>query len=261
MAKKKSLLLIFWKCFYYEFFFRRGIHSIQGYSTKGREILESNIFEEKETLDVQGVAPSCVLPDQELPNLRNALSDLTSQIKDLGNKFFFREINFHANFHENDFIFNWHIGIFFGRLLLCLKLTKYILFLATRLLKCLALGLQIDPNEFLQQHSGILNCDDDVDNASAIRLLHYPPVNKKFVQQNSADSKITRCGKHTDYGGLTLLFQVYSTIIQIDWNQNQLHQVKIFWGALIISGSSRRPLGGGRRKSDFDFALGFSFIV
>ena len=56
---------------------------------KGREILESNIFEEKETLDVQGVAPSCVLPDQELPNLRNALSDLTSQIKDLGNFFFF----------------------------------------------------------------------------------------------------------------------------------------------------------------------------
>jgi len=141
--------------------YSRGIHSIQGYSTKGREILESNIFEEKETLDVQGVAPSCVLPDQELPNLRNALSDLTSQIKDL----------------------------------------------ATRLLKCLALGLQIDPNEFLQQHSGILNCDDDVHNASAIRLLHYPPVNKKFVQQNSEDSKITRCGKHTDYGGLTLLFQ------------------------------------------------------
>ena len=112
---------------------------------------------------------------------------------------------------------------------MCLKLTKYLLtFLATRLLKCLALGLQIDPNEFLQQHSGILNCDDDVHNASAIRLLHYPPVNKKFVQQNSADSKITRCGKHTDYGGLTLLFQVYSTIIQIDRNQNQLHQVKIF---------------------------------
>ena len=124
-------------------------------------------------------------------------------------------------------------------------------FSATRLLKCLALGLQIDPNEFLQQHSGILNCDDDVHNASAIRLLHYPPVNKKFVQQNSADSKITRCGKHTDYGGLTLLFQVYSTIIQIDRNQNQLHQVKIFWGALTtISGSSRRPLGGGKRNSD-----------
>ena len=77
-------LLIFLKMILLLLFFRRGIHSIQGYSTKGREILESNIFEEKETLDVQGVTPTCVLPDEELPNLRTALSDLTSQIKDLG---------------------------------------------------------------------------------------------------------------------------------------------------------------------------------
>ena len=89
-GEKKITFTDFLKMFFFIiFFFRRGIHSIQGYSTKGREILESNIFEEKETLDVQGVAPSCVLPDQELPNLRNALSDLTSQIKDLGNKLFF----------------------------------------------------------------------------------------------------------------------------------------------------------------------------
>ena len=52
-------------------------------------------------------------------------------------------------------------------------------------------------------------------NASAIRLLHYPPLDKSSAElQNLEDDgkepqqKITRCGKHTDYGGLTLLFQV-----------------------------------------------------
>ena len=75
-----------------------------------------------------------------------------------------------------------------------------LLYLASRLLHCLALGLQIDPEEFLQQHSEIFN--GEVKNASAVRLLHYPPLN------DVSDSKITRCGKHTDYGGLTLLFQV-----------------------------------------------------
>ena len=97
---------------------------------KGREILESNIFEEKETLDVQGVAPSCVLPDQELPNLRNALSDLTSQIKDLGNCFFFVKSIFTKIFMKIiSFLTDiyGYIGLFFGRLVLCLKLTKCVL--------------------------------------------------------------------------------------------------------------------------------------
>ena len=93
---------------------------------KGREILESNIFEEKETLDVQGVAPSCVLPDQELPNLRNALSDLTSQIKDLGNFFFFVKSIFMKMISFLTDIYGY-IGLFFGRLVLCLKLTKCVL--------------------------------------------------------------------------------------------------------------------------------------
>lgn len=82
----------------------------------------------------------------------------------------------------------------------CLEsLTSQVRFLAQRLLKCLAFDLQIDPETFLRQHSGMLTGQG---NGSAVRLLHYPPV-----EQNSAQ-KITRCGKHTDYGGLTLLFQV-----------------------------------------------------
>ena len=72
----------------------------------------------------------------------------------------------------------------------------------------MAIDLKIDPEKFLKHHSGMLSGHG---NASAVRLLHYPPL--KSEQQNlkknpENQQKITRCGKHTDYGGLTLLFQV-----------------------------------------------------
>ena len=72
---------------------------------------------------------------------------------------------------------------------------------ASRLLHCLAIDLQINPEDFLEKHSGILG--NELNNESALRLLHYPPINNV-----DPENKITRCGKHTDYGGLTLLFQV-----------------------------------------------------
>ena len=72
---------------------------------------------------------------------------------------------------------------------------------ASRLLHCLAIDLQINPEHFLEKHSGILG--NELNNESALRLLHYPPIDNV-----DPDNKITRCGKHTDYGGLTLLFQV-----------------------------------------------------
>ena len=72
------------KLFLTKIFYRRSVHSIQGYSSKGREILEDkNLYEFKESLDVQSVALSCILPDEALPKLRNSLKDLSSQIKDL----------------------------------------------------------------------------------------------------------------------------------------------------------------------------------
>ena len=121
--------------------------------------------------------------------------------------------------------------------------------LAQRLLRCLALDLKIDPQSFLSAHAGMLtgtvfkytysksllimfNLDSrhasrqvtfldffapflGEGNASAIRLLHYPPLDKssEYLEDDSSpepppQQKITRCGKHTDYGGLTLLFQV-----------------------------------------------------
>jgi len=135
--------------------FARGIETIQGYSSQGREILEETI-EAKESFDVSKIAPSGVLPDAEVPKLRPSITELSREAGSL----------------------------------------------AQRLLRCLALDLQIDIEKFLHAHSGMLT---GVANASAIRLLHYPPLD--IDEQNLAQQKITRCGKHTDYGGLTLIFQ------------------------------------------------------
>jgi len=144
--------------------FKRGIESVHGYSQKGREILEKNVVEAKESFDV--LCTSNDLPENHVPRLRSDLDDLAQEAGSL----------------------------------------------AKRLLRCLALDLQIDSEQFLGEHSGMLTGDGN--NGSSLRLLHYPPTDEH--QHYSADEqnevgqnrqKITRCGKHTDYGGLTLLFQ------------------------------------------------------
>lgn len=55
-----------------------------------------------------------------------------------------------------------------------------------------------DPHFFVKAHSKIgegqgMNC-------TTVRLLHYPPVTELKPNQ-------VRCGEHTDYGSITLLFQ------------------------------------------------------
>ena len=91
--------------------------------------------------------------------------------------------------------------------------------LARRLIRCLATDLGADPLQFLQDHSGMFTGRGN--NATSIRLLHYPkidpiPANNDlwYLMASASDFSsesncITRCGEHTDYGGLTLLYQVH----------------------------------------------------
>ena len=83
--------------------------------------------------------------------------------------------------------------------------------LARRLIRSLATDLGVDPLQFLKDHSGMLTGRGN--NATAIRLLHYPKVEKESTSDGAVEPYInsecvTRCGEHTDYGGLTLLYQV-----------------------------------------------------
>lgn len=177
--------------------FARGIHQIQGYSRKGREILENeNVMEAKESLDIQTCSGS--LPDSTTPKLRPAVQHLSDEAK----------------------------------------------LLAQRLLRCLALDLKIDPQSFLKDHAGMLTGEG---NASAIRLLHYPPLDKssEYLEDDSSpepppqQQKITRCGKHTDYGGLTLLFQDNLGGLEVETlnsnEQQQWTRVSPIEGTIVVN--------------------------
>ena len=75
------------------------------------------------------------------------------------------------------------------------------LMLGKRLLHCMASDLGADPNEFLQHHDKMFYGNA---NATCLRILRYPAQHLAGL----ASGPITRCGEHTDYGGLTLLYQV-----------------------------------------------------
>lgn len=72
--------------------------------------------------------------------------------------------------------------------------------LSLRILHIMALGLQLkDPDVFTSTHKVM----ESTKNCTTLRLLNYPSINE--------DSDIKpgqiRCGEHTDYGSITLLFQ------------------------------------------------------
>ncbi|CAL4156052.1 unnamed protein product [Meganyctiphanes norvegica] len=69
--------------------------------------------------------------------------------------------------------------------------------LSSRILEAMAVGLDLERNFFTSTHKEL--CGKN--NATCLRLLHYPPV-----PPNIPEGSI-RCGSHTDYGTLTLLFQ------------------------------------------------------
>lgn len=76
--------------------------------------------------------------------------------------------------------------------------------LLKKLLKVLAMSLKLDDvNVFLKecrhfddpQYTGLYN----------VRLLHYPPISGDHDEKSLSGA--VRCGEHSDYGFITLLFQ------------------------------------------------------
>ena len=105
--------------------------------------------------------------------------------------------------------------------------------LARRLIRSLATDLGTDPMQFLKDHSGMFTGRG---NATSIRLLHYPKIEKQLSDKaaaaanashscNMSENVVTRCGEHADYGGLTLLYQV---ILQSEQNL-----VRVYYENLI----------------------------
>ncbi len=65
---------------------------------------------------------------------------------------------------------------------------------AMEILKAVAVGLGVEEDEFVKYHSG-LNCQ--------LRLLHYPPLLAKDVEQG----RVARMPAHSDWSTITMLFQ------------------------------------------------------
>lgn len=150
--------------------FSRGVKEIHGYSWKGREVLDNTKVESKESFDVTSWGSDCKFPDdtEEVPEFRLKVKCLAHQS----------------------------------------------IILARRLIRSLATDLGTDPTQFLNDHSGMFTGRG---NATSIRLLHYPNIEKELADTDGAaaatssamsENVVTRCGEHTDYGGLTLLYQV-----------------------------------------------------
>ncbi|XP_034542217.1 2-oxoglutarate-dependent dioxygenase htyE-like [Notolabrus celidotus] len=70
--------------------------------------------------------------------------------------------------------------------------------LSLRVLRVMAHGLNLDPEVFVGPHRNI-GTDK---NSTALRSLYYPPVNSEEAKEGQL-----RCGEHSDYGSITLLFQ------------------------------------------------------
>ncbi|XP_066540741.1 uncharacterized protein [Hoplias malabaricus] len=76
--------------------------------------------------------------------------------------------------------------------------------LSLRVLRVMALSLGIEVDIFLKAHRHI----GSEENTSTMRTLYYPPV------QSVKEGQI-RCGEHSDYGSITLLFQSHEGGLQI----------------------------------------------
>uniref|UniRef100_UPI0037E93394 uncharacterized protein n=1 Tax=Semicossyphus pulcher TaxID=241346 RepID=UPI0037E93394 len=70
--------------------------------------------------------------------------------------------------------------------------------LSLRVLRVIAHSLDLDPEVFFSAHRYI----GTNENGSTLRSLYYPPVNSEEAKEGQV-----RCGEHSDYGTITLLFQ------------------------------------------------------
>jgi len=76
--------------------------------------------------------------------------------------------------------------------------------LAYRILKALALSMELPVNYFVNCHQGILGPRS----ISKLRSIYYPPITKAIEEKMALEkSQIVRCGEHSDYGTITFLFQ------------------------------------------------------
>ncbi|XP_068452696.1 uncharacterized protein [Clinocottus analis] len=97
--------------------------------------------------------------------------------------------------------------------------------LSLRVLRVMALSLGLDPQLFLSMHRFI----GTESNGTTMRSLYYPPVNHEKVKEHQL-----RCGEHSDYGSITLLFSS-SEGLQVQKRSGEFIDVPHIPGVVLIN--------------------------
>ncbi|XP_068595685.1 uncharacterized protein [Brachionichthys hirsutus] len=97
--------------------------------------------------------------------------------------------------------------------------------LSRRVLTLMAHSLGLDPEVFLSAHR-LVGTDKNV---TTLRTLYYPPVDGEIVKEDQM-----RCGEHSDYGTLTMLFQKHEGL-QVLGRSGEYINVPLMPGAALIN--------------------------
>ncbi|XP_002740773.3 uncharacterized protein LOC100371184, partial [Saccoglossus kowalevskii] len=99
--------------------------------------------------------------------------------------------------------------------------------LSNQMLEIMARGLEIeDPLLFVKAHNGIGSPAND----TALRTLWYPPIPNDEIKPNQI-----RCGEHSDYGSVTLLFQDDVGGLQIKNIDGTFVDAKPLEGSILVN--------------------------
>ncbi|KAI4889856.1 hypothetical protein NFI96_029383 [Prochilodus magdalenae] len=97
--------------------------------------------------------------------------------------------------------------------------------LSLRVLRVMALSLGLRSDYFLKAHTLI----GSEENGTTLRSLYYPPVKSESVK----DGQI-RCGEHSDYGSITLVFQSQGGL-QVLNREEEFISVPSIPGAVLVN--------------------------
>ncbi|XP_013409668.1 UPF0676 protein C1494.01-like isoform X1 [Lingula anatina] len=101
--------------------------------------------------------------------------------------------------------------------------------LSLRMLKLIGMGLGLeDQNELLACHTNLVNWRDN--SSTTLRLLTYPP----YTEKEDMTPGQTRCGEHTDYGSITLLFQDDIGGLEVQTVDGEYKQATPIPGTIVV---------------------------
>ena len=120
--------------------------------------------------------------------------------------------------------------------------------LSRRLMKSISLSLGCDLQYLDSVHVGMLTegIDNSTDNATTLRSIHYPPIPDDLKDNAS----IIRCGEHSDYGTITLLFQDELGGLEVKDVEGRWIDAKPVPGTILVNvGDLLEAVSGGKFPS------------